>query len=284
MSRQVDQQILQQIVTKTLALGQATLAQFQAGDLQNAQLAVLCDELMTLEQQLVVQMPAPQPDAVPSRTPTKEFTPHVPAPQPDAVPSRTPTKEFTPHVPASQPDVVPSRTPTKEFTPQRAIIDSQPLPPAPQQKEDDRRASMVTEPMTASPTVATPTHCITCQNPMRQGAKFCTKCGMPVADMLRPVTKPSQSTTPTQDAPHSQPLCAKCHAPLQANALFCTNCGASAQSASPPPITRIPGTQPAPPMIFSSVPSGATLFCDNCGRSVDESITQCPDCGGASFS
>ena len=53
-------------------------------------------------------------------------------------------------------------------------------------------------------------NCPKCNNPLREGAKFCTKCG-------ERIVQPAQSTTTN--------ACPQCGAPLREGAKFCTKCG-----------------------------------------------------------
>ena len=53
-------------------------------------------------------------------------------------------------------------------------------------------------------------NCPKCNNPLREGAKFCTKCG-------ERIVQPAQSTTAN--------ACPQCGAPLREGAKFCTKCG-----------------------------------------------------------
>ncbi|MBR7125037.1 MAG: zinc ribbon domain-containing protein, partial [Prevotella sp.] len=53
-------------------------------------------------------------------------------------------------------------------------------------------------------------NCPKCNNPLREGAKFCTACGQKIE-----VAAP-QATAST---------CPQCNAPLREGAKFCTKCG-----------------------------------------------------------
>ncbi len=57
-------------------------------------------------------------------------------------------------------------------------------------------------------------NCSKCNKELKDGAKFCTSCGTPVADVQQ---KPT--TTPKNNS------CPKCSAPLKTGAKFCTSCG-----------------------------------------------------------
>lgn len=61
--------------------------------------------------------------------------------------------------------------------------------------------------------------CIKCGNELREGQKFCTKCGTPVS------VNPSTSA-PNQVAGGA--VCAKCGSPLKSGQKFCTKCGTPA--------------------------------------------------------
>jgi len=57
---------------------------------------------------------------------------------------------------------------------------------------------------------ATPGVCPRCAQPLRPGAKFCARCGAPIA-----------TATPAPQAS----ACPHCHAPMRPNANFCPVCG-----------------------------------------------------------
>lgn len=64
--------------------------------------------------------------------------------------------------------------------------------------------------------------CPKCNAELREGAKFCTKCGEKIVQQAEP--KADQ-----------QPVCATCGAPLKPGAKFCTKCGTKVSAATPAP-------------------------------------------------
>lgn len=60
--------------------------------------------------------------------------------------------------------------------------------------------------------------CPKCNAELREGAKFCTKCGEKIVQQCEQKTE-------------QQPVCVKCGAPLKTGAKFCTKCGAKVQAA-----------------------------------------------------
>ena len=66
-------------------------------------------------------------------------------------------------------------------------------------------------------------NCPKCNNPLREGAKFCTKCGEKIA-------QPAQSTTSN--------ACPQCGATLKEGAKFCTKCGCKVGNAAAPSVTQ----------------------------------------------
>ena len=59
--------------------------------------------------------------------------------------------------------------------------------------------------------------CPKCGNELKEGQKFCTKCGTPVSKSVQ--VKGSAPQTP------SLSVCPKCGSPLKENQKFCTKCG-----------------------------------------------------------
>lgn len=66
-------------------------------------------------------------------------------------------------------------------------------------------------------------NCPKCNNPLREGAKFCTKCGEKIA-------QPAQSTTSN--------ACPQCGATLKEGAKFCTKCGCKVGNAAAPTVSQ----------------------------------------------
>lgn len=66
-------------------------------------------------------------------------------------------------------------------------------------------------------------NCPKCNNPLREGAKFCTKCGEKIA-------QPAQSTTSN--------ACPQCGATLKEGAKFCTKCGCKVGNAAAPTVSH----------------------------------------------
>ena len=66
-------------------------------------------------------------------------------------------------------------------------------------------------------------NCPKCNNPLREGAKFCTKCGEKIA-------QPAQSTTSN--------ACLQCGATLKEGAKFCTKCGCKVGNAAAPTVSQ----------------------------------------------
>ena len=66
-------------------------------------------------------------------------------------------------------------------------------------------------------------NCPKCNNPLREGAKFCTKCGEKIA-------QPAQSTTSN--------ACLQCGATLKEGAKFCTKCGCKVGNAVAPTVSQ----------------------------------------------
>ena len=64
--------------------------------------------------------------------------------------------------------------------------------------------------------------CPKCNAELREGAKFCTKCGEKIVQQCEQKTE-------------QQPVCVKCGAPLKTGAKFCTKCGAKVQAAASVP-------------------------------------------------
>ena len=64
--------------------------------------------------------------------------------------------------------------------------------------------------------------CPKCNAELREGAKFCTKCGEKIVQQCEQKTE-------------QQPVCVKCGAPLKPGAKFCTKCGAKVQAAASVP-------------------------------------------------
>lgn len=77
--------------------------------------------------------------------------------------------------------------------------------------------------------------CPKCNAELREGAKFCTKCGEKIVQQAEP--KADQ-----------QPVCATCGAPLKPGAKFCTKCGTKVSAATPAPAQEPKAPQAAQDM------------------------------------
>jgi len=102
--------------------------------------------------------------------------------------------------------------------------------------------------------------CPKCHAAFRPGARFCPACGLPA--------RPSgQAVAPVNNLPcGDQALCSSCHAPLKPGKRFCGACGAPAQAM---------GRQ-------TMVPEGVAeteIICLSCGTPLREGASSCGICG-----
>ena len=105
------------------------------------------------------------------------------------------------------------------------------------------------------------TVCKDCGSPVKDGAKFCPRCGNPVA---QPVQQPSVR-------PIAQPpRCAWCGAQVKGSSKFCPKCGKTVGSV--PPGQSQPA-QPIPPA------APQRLTCPSCGAALKTTSKFCPRCG-----
>jgi len=91
--------------------------------------------------------------------------------------------------------------------------------------------------------------CEQCGNKLKDGVKFCGKCGTPV-----PVEQTEEPEADVQGA--SAPgACTQCGSPLEAGEMFCANCGTkigAIPQARPAPVqTIVPGVTPVQPQAVS---------------------------------
>ena len=77
--------------------------------------------------------------------------------------------------------------------------------------------------------------CPKCNAELREGAKFCTKCGEKIVQQ-------------SEQKAEQQPVCAKCGTPLKPGAKFCTKCGTKVAAAAPVPVQEPKAPQAAQDM------------------------------------
>ncbi len=77
--------------------------------------------------------------------------------------------------------------------------------------------------------------CPKCNAELREGAKFCTKCGEKIVQQ-------------SEQKAEQQPVCAKCGTPLKPGAKFCTKCGTKVAAAAPAPVQEPKAPQAAQDM------------------------------------
>jgi len=133
-------------------------------------------------------------------------------------------------------------------------------------------------PVTAATTEST---CAACGNPLKPGAKFCNKCGAPVVAAAAATT------------------CAECGNPLKPGAKFCNKCGTPVAAAAAPTTCAECGNPLAPGVKFCNQ-CGATVVaqrrsrpaarptdvepsvevrrCQSCGRIAEEEENYCGSC------
>lgn len=127
--------------------------------------------------------------------------------------------------------------------------------------------------------------CSACGSALVADARFCSYCGLPVAEVQsEPEAKAIETLLmPERAAPEQAPatpqeLCINCGAQLYPDESFCTSCGARgeplvAPAASPPALKAKAAPPPEPPT------APKTRFCMNCGARMGDEEAFCTSCG-----
>ncbi len=240
--------VWQQMATKLVMLGQATMQAYAAGELDHPSLLPLCMEIVSLEPQLFpskTEMDDPAPSPVVAPVPSESVS--LPEPAPVLKP-RLPEPEIAPALNKGTPTLVTHYTP----------------PPS---------APVLT--------------CQQCGTPLVSGRKFCTRCGASVmpTGAITPANQSQPSTaTPTkfkctscnEVVPPDALFCTNCGYQLRPQ-----NPGVPVSRPLAPTVVMSPPI-PTAGIIPSSVgtpSSSITQYCNNCGLGLPATVTVCPDCG-----
>lgn len=232
--------LLQEMMQKTVQLGQVTLALYTQGEVSHAALASLCEELLAMEQSLLIQPEKSTADPLPAPpVETAAAAPAQPAPPPPLT-----------HCPQCHTAVAPGKKfctncGLRLIPPNPATAATIPTPTVATPTATPHSAPFIAPPPSftapASAAGAWATHpagnCPTCGVQLMPNAAFCTNCGHPLAADNQPLIPPPATHVPYAAEPASQPpfpaaplsaiakYCQKCGKGVSAEVMVCTECG-----------------------------------------------------------
>ncbi len=193
--------LLQEMMQKTVQLGQATLVLYTQGEVTHAALASLCEELLVMEQSLLIQPEKLTADPLPA--PPLETAVAVPA-QPTPPPPLT-------HCPQCHTAVAPGKKfctncGLRLIPPDPATAATIPAPTVATHIAAPHSAPFIAPPPSftapAAAAGALATHpagnCPTCGVRLMPNAAFCTNCGHPLAADNQPLIPIPATHVPTR--------------------------------------------------------------------------------------
>lgn len=235
---------LQEMATKLLLLGQATMQAYAKGELAHPLLLPLCEEIRQLEKQNVLRNEQTEstatPDTIKPVVPDSVAVSEPPPPEPQMMdpemsfvtPLPTVVAQFTP--PTPDPVITCHHcgaplTAGRKFCTQcgASVIPTGTITPAPPDH-------LMTPPVT-------PLKCPSCHEAVAPDMLFCTNCGyqLQAAKSLEPMARP--------------------------------------QIPTPPSLTPI--ITATTPQVVPPAPGLITQYCNNCGLGLPATMTVCPECG-----